>query len=234
LVYHHFPVRPLVGYVRRHHLALLALFVALGGTSYAAISLPARSVGRKQIRTGAVTLHKLSSHARTTLRGRRGLRGPVGASGPPGLQGARGPQGPPGPQGAPGTPAVPQTWFVRRAFDPAAQGDEITFESSSALPPGHYAAQLTAGVRNPGADAVGVSCDLHGGGGAGANALSGAETLDAGDLDSLTLTGTVDLPATGSRHVVITCDTGPLEKFELSSLSITLTKVHAHSVALVP
>jgi hypothetical protein len=34
--------------------SVLALFVALGGTSYAAITLPANSVGSEQIRTGAV------------------------------------------------------------------------------------------------------------------------------------------------------------------------------------
>ena len=33
--------------------AATALFVALGGTSYAAISLPRNSVGAEQIRTGA-------------------------------------------------------------------------------------------------------------------------------------------------------------------------------------
>ena len=35
--------------------AYLALFVALGGTGYAAITLPKNSVGAKQLRTGAVT-----------------------------------------------------------------------------------------------------------------------------------------------------------------------------------
>jgi hypothetical protein len=35
--------------------ATLALFVALGGVSYAAVELPARSVGRRQLRRGAVT-----------------------------------------------------------------------------------------------------------------------------------------------------------------------------------
>jgi hypothetical protein len=33
----------------------IALFVALGGTSYAAFSLPAGSVGTKQLKNGAVT-----------------------------------------------------------------------------------------------------------------------------------------------------------------------------------
>jgi len=39
-------------------IASLALFVALGGSSYAAIKLPAGSVGAKQLRTGAVTSAK--------------------------------------------------------------------------------------------------------------------------------------------------------------------------------
>ena len=44
----------MVGYLRRHHLALLALFVALGGTSYAAIQLSKNSVSAKHIKRSAV------------------------------------------------------------------------------------------------------------------------------------------------------------------------------------
>jgi len=40
--------------------ATIALFVALGGTSYAALSLPAGSVGTRQLRSGAVTEAKLA------------------------------------------------------------------------------------------------------------------------------------------------------------------------------
>lgn len=40
--------------------ATLALFVALGGVSYAALSLPAGSVGTAQLRRGAVTTPKLA------------------------------------------------------------------------------------------------------------------------------------------------------------------------------
>jgi hypothetical protein len=36
-------------------MATVAVFVALGGTSYAAIKLPRNSVGGSQIRTAAVT-----------------------------------------------------------------------------------------------------------------------------------------------------------------------------------
>jgi hypothetical protein len=52
-----------LGYVRRHHVGLLALMFALGGTSYAAVLLPAHSVGTVQLRDGAVTRAKLSVNA---------------------------------------------------------------------------------------------------------------------------------------------------------------------------
>jgi hypothetical protein len=84
----------LVGYVRRHHLALVALFFALGGSAYAATTLPPGSVGTKQIRGHAVTLAKISTAARSALRGRQG---PQGARGLQGAQGNTGSQGAPGP-----------------------------------------------------------------------------------------------------------------------------------------
>jgi len=44
-------------------ISLIALFVALGGTTYAATSLPANSVGTRQIKNGAVTASKLNKRA---------------------------------------------------------------------------------------------------------------------------------------------------------------------------
>ena len=41
-------------------ISVVALFVALGGASYAAVSLPRNSVGSKQLRADAVTLSKLA------------------------------------------------------------------------------------------------------------------------------------------------------------------------------
>jgi hypothetical protein len=43
--------------------AMLALFIALAGTSYAAIKLPANSVGSKQIKANAVTSKKIAHNA---------------------------------------------------------------------------------------------------------------------------------------------------------------------------
>lgn len=49
-----------IGHLRTNAIAYVALFVALGGTSYAAITIPAGSVGTRQLRNGAVTSKKLN------------------------------------------------------------------------------------------------------------------------------------------------------------------------------
>jgi hypothetical protein len=69
-------------------ISLIALFVALGGTSYAVIRLPARSVGNRELKSNAVTSGKIrpQSIARSDLSesARVGSRGPRGPAGPPG------------------------------------------------------------------------------------------------------------------------------------------------------
>jgi hypothetical protein len=50
---------------RRQALPLLALFVALGGTTYAATGFPANVIGAKQLKKGAVTTAKLKNNAVT-------------------------------------------------------------------------------------------------------------------------------------------------------------------------
>jgi hypothetical protein len=98
-------------------IALAALVVALGGTSYAATTLPIGSVGTAQLKNGAVVSSKVrdgSLLARDFASGQipAGARGPAGAAGPTGAAGAAGaagptgpagPQGPQGPQGPPGS-----------------------------------------------------------------------------------------------------------------------------------
>jgi hypothetical protein len=87
--------------------AYAALFVALGGSAYAAVSLPAGSVGTRQLKNGAVTLTKINSKARRSLQGHGGSAGPTGATGPTGASGAqglRGERGVTGERGAGGPP----------------------------------------------------------------------------------------------------------------------------------
>ena len=72
----------MVAYLRRHHIGLLALFIALGGTSYAAAKLPRNSVGTAQIKSGAVNESKLAQGVRDKLG--RTVQGSPGAAGPTG------------------------------------------------------------------------------------------------------------------------------------------------------
>lgn len=90
-------------------IASVALLVALGGTGVAAISLPARSVGTAQLKTGAVTHAKLGANAVTTTNVKNGSllkadfkagQVPSGPPGAPGAPGAKGPTGPAGPAGS--------------------------------------------------------------------------------------------------------------------------------------
>ncbi len=98
-------------YINRHHLALFALFFALGGTSLAAGNalLPGNSVGTKQVINGSLQTNDLSKTARSALKGNTGLRGPAGAQGAQGAQGATGATGATGAQGAQGAPGQSAT-----------------------------------------------------------------------------------------------------------------------------
>jgi hypothetical protein len=55
-------------FARRNAIALAALFVALGGTSYAAFRVPINSVGSAQIRNGAINSGKLTLGNKNYLR----------------------------------------------------------------------------------------------------------------------------------------------------------------------
>src|SRR6185503_14830348 len=84
-------------------ISLVALFVALGGTGYAAVQLaPRNSVGSTQVINGSLQKVDLSKKAVTALKGNRGARGPAGAQGAAGPAGAAGATGPAGAVGATG------------------------------------------------------------------------------------------------------------------------------------
>jgi hypothetical protein len=86
--------------------SLLAIFVALGGTGYAAITLPDNSVSAKQIKRNAVGGAEIRKNAVRSGEVRNGTLGVAdfraGAipQGPQGLQGLQGPQGLQGERGS--------------------------------------------------------------------------------------------------------------------------------------
>jgi len=80
-------------------ISLIALFVALGGTSYAVIKLPAKSVGNRELKSNAVSGSKIRPRAisRSDLA-------------PSARSGTRGPRGPAGPPGSSGDAVAPEAW----------------------------------------------------------------------------------------------------------------------------
>ena len=88
--------------------ATLALFLALGGTSYAVVLLPRDSVGRAQIRSRAVGSAELGGNAVSSraIRDRAILLRDISPSARAALQGAVGATGPIGPKGDPGPPGI--------------------------------------------------------------------------------------------------------------------------------
>jgi collagen triple helix repeat protein len=123
----------LAGHGRRHMVGYLALFVALGGTSYAATSLSAGSVGTRQLRDQAVSTSKLADGAVNSAKVQnhsllasdfqagqlpRGPAGPHGLTGVTGSQGLKGDAGAPGAKGDTGAPGAKGD-----AGAPGAKGD---------------------------------------------------------------------------------------------------------------
>jgi hypothetical protein len=99
-------------------LALTALFVSLGGTSYAALSITGKNVKNssltgsdvrnssltgKDVKAGSLAASDFAAgQLPAGAAGPTGPQGPAGTLGPTGPQGIAGPEGPTGPQGAKG------------------------------------------------------------------------------------------------------------------------------------
>jgi Collagen triple helix repeat (20 copies) len=88
-------------------MATIAVFIALGGGAYAAVKLPASSVGPKQLKNRAVTPRKVAPATVRLFKGQKGDQGAPGATGAQGQQGEPGAPGSPGQPGSPGTPGQP-------------------------------------------------------------------------------------------------------------------------------
>jgi hypothetical protein len=88
--------RRVTQHLRHHAVGYLALFLALSGGAYAAVKLPANSVGTKQLKNKAVTPAKL---APSTIKQLKGAAGPKGATGEAGVQGQAGAPGQDGKNG---------------------------------------------------------------------------------------------------------------------------------------
>jgi hypothetical protein len=140
-------------------IAALALLIALGGTSVAAVSqVPRNSVGAAQLKANAVTNPKLASNSVTSAEVRnRSLRRVD-------FQPGQLPAGPTGPQGAPGAAGAPGV----------SAREQVTAESPlTATGPKNLTVTCPAGKK-----VIGGGVEL---GGAGRNRVTATENKPSGD-----------------------------------------------------
>jgi hypothetical protein len=112
-------------------IALVALFVALGGTGYAALNIANNSIGTKQLKRGAVKNPDLAANSVT---GAKVKRRSLDSSDFKANSLPRGPQGAQGPSGAAGSPAFGAV---------LGRGEAVPAGTSFLAPSGQLAASAT-------------------------------------------------------------------------------------------
>src|SRR4029453_15584507 len=116
-------------FLPRNTIALLPLFIALRGTTYAAATaLAPNSVGAKQVINGSLQTKDLSRKARKALKANRGPRGRAGATGA---------------RGGPGTAKAYVRVFADGSLDTAHTKNVTSVGHPSA---GTYCINLAAGL----------------------------------------------------------------------------------------
>ncbi len=198
-------------------IAVLALFLALGGTATAAKLITGAQIRNSSltgadvrnssltgadVRNGSLGAADLSSAARSALRGAAGPAGAAGPTGPAGPTGATGVPGPQGPQGPAG---------VVNALAVAADAHVVTGSGTrtvltKTLPEGRYVVQAKLSASSAGT--AEVSCSLR--------RTAGFLTIDStkldppavGDATPLSLLGTVETGAGGSAVTLLCFEAG--------------------------
>jgi collagen triple helix repeat protein len=115
--------------------AVIALFVALGGTGYAALTLPKDSIGSKQLKDNAVDSSNVENHSLLSKDFQSGQLpdGPQGAQGPQGEQGPQGAQGIQGERGEKGDRGLPGANGSARAYGVIASNGTVVASKSKGI-----------------------------------------------------------------------------------------------------
>ena len=139
--------------------SVMALFVALGGTSYAAVKLPKNSVGSSQIKTNGVGSSDVKNGS---LRGVDFRAGELPA-GPQGQQGPKGEKGDPGAPGQDGKDGLLGAVTVQRTD--VALADNTTQSVEASCPAGQKAISGGSSVDQTGSDDIKLLVSRPGNGG---------------------------------------------------------------------
>jgi hypothetical protein len=128
-------------------MATIAVFVALGGSSYAAIKVTGKDVQNssltgRDVRNSSLTGRDVKNRSLRSADFRPGQlpagpAGPQGAPGPRGATGARGAEGDPGDPGDPGADAT-NLWAVVNGDGTTLRGSGVTSSGRTAAVPGAY------------------------------------------------------------------------------------------------
>jgi hypothetical protein len=208
---------------------LVALTVALGGTSYAAIKLPANSVGSKQLKRDAVTGEKVKDASLFANDFAPGQipKGPRGDTGPQGAPGAPGTPGAPGATGAPGPSSIR---YLTKTGQPTLSNSMTTVATLS-LPAGQWLVTGQVVAVNFGAFDI-VRCRLTVGGTdypSTAVAVSGANPGSP-----ITTTAPHNLTVSGDAHLRCASDSTPAVNKYLESIRMYAISTGDLQVQTVP
>lgn len=195
--------------------ACLALFVALGGASYAAFKLPKESVGTEELHKGAVTPAKLSDKARQGVAGPRGPKGATGPAGPQGATGAPGPGGEPGPSAA---------YAYSHEAEVIVSQTTSTKAGALSVPPGSYAIEAQAAATSLDNPTDIMECVLHAG--EDSDAVAAVLGTQAGDSIEQQLSMQLVHTFAGSGEITIDCR----HPFTAGALNVSNVRIMAIKV----
>ncbi len=142
--------------------ATLALFLALGGISWAATSLPKNSVGATQLRKNAVTGTKIKRSAVTSSKVKNGSLTAADLKKGTLLSGPTGPTGPAGPKGDTGAAGPSEAYTtVKGGGLQNLTNSFAAVVTSPELPAGDYVVAARANVLGSGGAGTQIICSLE-------------------------------------------------------------------------
>ena len=180
-------------------IAMLALFVAIGGTATAASNL----INGKNIKPGTVTAKQLKNKTIT-----KGKLAPATVKALKGAQGATGQRGPQGEPGTPGTPGTPGANGVVNPIEVTLGGHSIAASENRNLlffdvPAGKYLVTAKVTLESNGNDNMG--CKLYGGSGTTEIDQTDATSPEAGTMANIASQG---IAPGGTTKIRFSCTTG--------------------------